>query len=184
MTLQQVIISTVNQLGIYFVALISGLSVLVFIFGVVKYISKGDSEEGRKNGKTFMLSGIIGLFVMFGVWGLVAILANTFDVPTVVPQFDSNSSIGSSLPGSGSGGSNGSTGSGVYTPEQQNAFDNAQNVNRNAPTGPISNLLQNINGFFYDGDPGTDDGTPVGPQFNDGSAGLELDPLIPETTYY
>jgi len=58
------------------VYLIVSLSVLLFVFGVFKFIrSEG---EDRTRGKEFMLWGIIGLFVMVSIWGLVAILQNTF----------------------------------------------------------------------------------------------------------
>ncbi|TSC61098.1 MAG: Uncharacterized protein G01um101448_871 [Parcubacteria group bacterium Gr01-1014_48] len=54
-----------------------GLALVIFLFGVIKYITAGGDEEGRKSGRQFMLWGIIGLFVMVAVWGLVAVIANT-----------------------------------------------------------------------------------------------------------
>lgn len=54
------------------------LGVLGFMWGVVMYLF-GKKDEGR----SFMLWGIIALFVMTSVWGLVGILRGTV--------FDSNS---------------------------------------------------------------------------------------------
>lgn len=87
-----------QNLSFYFITFIASLSVVVFMFGIVKYIWKGDSEDARKSGRTLMLWGIIGLFVMFGVWGIVEILTNTFFPGTSgIPQFDApNTSGGSS----------------------------------------------------------------------------------------
>ena len=56
------------------VPLAIGLAVVIFLFGVIKYVTAGDSEEGRKTGRQMMLWGIIGLFVMVSVWGLVLVL--------------------------------------------------------------------------------------------------------------
>lgn len=49
------------------------LGVLGFMWGIVLYLFKGDKAEGR----SFMLWGIIALFVMTSVWGLVGILRGT-----------------------------------------------------------------------------------------------------------
>ena len=61
------------------------LALCVFIYGMAKFIGTQDSGE-REQGKQFMLWGIIALAVMFSVWGLVAILGNTFGVNNVIPQ--------------------------------------------------------------------------------------------------
>jgi len=60
---------------------------MVFLWGITKYIFKGDSEGEREKGKQFMIWGIVGLFVMFGVWGIIELLGNTFGVDTTIPQF-------------------------------------------------------------------------------------------------
>lgn len=57
----------------------------VFVFGVVKFIGNSDSKEQGK-GKDFMIWGIVGLFVMISVWGLVNVLNVTFGVRNVIPQ--------------------------------------------------------------------------------------------------
>ena len=55
-----------------------GLAVLLIIYGIVGYISKADDEEKRTEAKNFIIWGIIGVFVMVSVWGLVNILVSTF----------------------------------------------------------------------------------------------------------
>ena len=60
------------------IALLVGLALVVVLWGVVKYIAKGDQPEERKKGEQLMLYGIIGLFVMLSVWGLVSIFTKTF----------------------------------------------------------------------------------------------------------
>jgi hypothetical protein len=55
-----------------------GLALVLFIAGVVRFVSAGDNEEKRQGGREMMLFGIISLFVMLSVWGFVNILSNTF----------------------------------------------------------------------------------------------------------
>jgi hypothetical protein len=54
------------------------LAFLVFIWGVVKYFFLNGSDEGsREEGRQFILWGIIGMVVLFSVWGLVNLLLST-----------------------------------------------------------------------------------------------------------
>ncbi len=87
-------LKTVADIFYFFVCLISKsvipllfvLAITVFLFGVVKYMMNGDDETARKEGAQFMTWGIIALFVMISVWGLVGILRNTFGIKNVIPQ--------------------------------------------------------------------------------------------------
>ncbi|MBP9715355.1 MAG: hypothetical protein KBD52_02605 [Candidatus Pacebacteria bacterium] len=63
------------------VRLIFAIALVTFIWGVVQYVIT-DNEEKRAKGKQLMVWGLIGLFVMVTVWGLVNILAVTFGVET------------------------------------------------------------------------------------------------------
>ncbi len=58
------------------VTLLVSISILVFLFGVFKIIKS--QGEGKETGKEFMFWGIIGIFVIISLWGLVNILQNTF----------------------------------------------------------------------------------------------------------
>lgn len=55
------------------------LGVVYFIWGVITYVTAGD-EEKRKEGRQRMIYGIIGLFVIISIWGLVGVLATTFGI--------------------------------------------------------------------------------------------------------
>lgn len=54
------------------------LALLVFLWGMAKFILKADNETEREKGKQVMLWGLIALFVMLSVWGIVHILTITF----------------------------------------------------------------------------------------------------------
>ena len=62
------------------VPLVFAVAFLVFIYGVFQaFFSVGsDSEEKRKEGRKFIMYGIIGFFVMMSIWGIVNILLGTF----------------------------------------------------------------------------------------------------------
>jgi len=51
------------------------LAVLLFLWGILKYVfAKSDAD--KTTARTFMLWGIVALFVMVSVWGLVRILGD------------------------------------------------------------------------------------------------------------
>jgi len=58
------------------VPIIIALAVVYILWGIVQSFIKGGEEE-RKAGHMKILYGIIGLFVMVSIWGLVNILVNT-----------------------------------------------------------------------------------------------------------
>lgn len=78
-TFKDFISGIINVLNDIVVPLIFTLAFAVFVWGVVNYffLSAGN-ENKREQGKQFVLWGIIGMVVMFGVWGLVYILLFTF----------------------------------------------------------------------------------------------------------
>ena len=52
-----------------------GLSLLVFLWGITNaWILGGGDETKVEKGKSVALAGIIGLVVMAGVWGIVALV--------------------------------------------------------------------------------------------------------------
>lgn len=70
----------------FIVPLLFSLAVVMFIWGIIQYFLNAENEEKRKKGKSFMLWGIIALFVMISMWGLVGVLSNTFGTKTLIPQ--------------------------------------------------------------------------------------------------
>lgn len=58
--------------------IIVALALVYFFWGLAKYILA--SGEGKDEGKSMMIWGIIALFVMVSVWGLVGLIGNTFSV--------------------------------------------------------------------------------------------------------
>jgi len=57
-----------------------GLALLFFIWGVATFILSAGEDDGRKKGRQIMLWGIVALFVIVAVWGLVNLLVETLGV--------------------------------------------------------------------------------------------------------
>ena len=81
------LISLVITILNWAIPLLIGVAVVVFLWGVVQYITAGGDEEKRKEARNMMIWGIVGLFVMVAVWGLVWLLLNTFNLNTGTPPY-------------------------------------------------------------------------------------------------
>lgn len=57
------------------VPIVLGLGIIYFIYGVISYVTAKD-EEKKKEARGIMIYGIIGIFVIASIWGLVALIAN------------------------------------------------------------------------------------------------------------
>ena len=83
------IINTINNI---IVPVLFAVAFIVFLYGAFKtFILGAGSEEVAKEGKSLMLWGLIGFFVMVSIWGLVNILTGTISFgnntgPTSVPK--------------------------------------------------------------------------------------------------
>lgn len=67
------------------IPLLMVIATIVFLWGVIQYVISAD-EEKRKQGRSLMIYGIIGLFVMVAVWGIVAVLESTFVNRANIPR--------------------------------------------------------------------------------------------------
>ena len=54
------------------------LALLGFIYGAIKFIYSAGDERARDAGKKTMVWGILALFFMVAVWGMVKVLKQTF----------------------------------------------------------------------------------------------------------
>jgi len=60
------------------VPVIMGIAVLVFFWGIAKFILFSNDETARTEGKQTMVWGIIVLFVMFSLFAIILTLRSTF----------------------------------------------------------------------------------------------------------
>jgi hypothetical protein len=64
------------------------IAAVAFIWGIISYYMNPENEEKRKKGKSFIIGGLIALFIMTSMWGIIRIFSTTFGVKTVIPSFD------------------------------------------------------------------------------------------------
>jgi len=54
-------------------------ALVVFFWGLIQYI------RTHKGGKDIMIAGLVGLFIMVSVWGILRLAQNTFGVGNAAP---------------------------------------------------------------------------------------------------
>lgn len=62
------------------ILLIFSAGVFFFMWGLVRFLMNLDNPEGRKTGQNHMLWGIVGVFIMATVFGIISIITNTLGV--------------------------------------------------------------------------------------------------------
>lgn len=77
----QLALELINAVLPVFLALAS----IIFIWGVVTYITAAGDEEKRKKGQQRIMYGLIGLFVLVAFWGIVNVVVNTLGLSTTPP---------------------------------------------------------------------------------------------------
>ncbi len=71
----------VGLLNTIVVPVIFALAFAVFIWGIINYFFiHGGEETKREEGRSFALWGVIGMVVLFSVWGFVNILLSTLGI--------------------------------------------------------------------------------------------------------
>jgi hypothetical protein len=61
------------------IALVFVLTFLVIVWGVIKgWVIGGGEAEGVSQGKSTLFAGIVGLVVMFSIWGILELLKSSF----------------------------------------------------------------------------------------------------------
>ncbi len=62
------------------------IAFIIFFYGVVQFVMNPDNQDKIKLGKAHMLYGILGLCIMFAVWGILQIVIDTFNIEGINPE--------------------------------------------------------------------------------------------------
>ena len=57
--------------------LLSGVAVVVFMFGLVQYVAKASDSKAHQTGKQLMIWGLIALFVIFSLASIIILMCNS-----------------------------------------------------------------------------------------------------------
>lgn len=69
-------IASIGQIVAQLIPIVIAIGLLFFIWGLVQFIAASGDEASKEEGKRKMVWGILALFVIVAVWGLVGILAD------------------------------------------------------------------------------------------------------------
>jgi len=78
-TVQSVIGVTRNILDMLIPVLIT-LALVLFFYGLAKYVLSSSSDEGKADSRKIMIAGLVSLFIMVSIWGILQLFANTFGI--------------------------------------------------------------------------------------------------------
>jgi uncharacterized membrane protein YidH (DUF202 family) len=62
------------------IPILVGVEILLFIYGIVRYLMAANNDKDRQTGRKFALWGIVAIAVTVGVWGLIMFLRNTVGI--------------------------------------------------------------------------------------------------------
>ncbi len=63
------------------IIIVAGLALLWFFWGLVKFIFHSGDAKTHEEGRNIMIWGIITLFVMFSLWGLLGFISGALNIP-------------------------------------------------------------------------------------------------------
>ena len=70
-------ITNIRSLLESLIPVISVLALIAFFIGLAMYIFNADDEEGRENGKKTMIAGIVALFLIAAIGGIISFLVES-----------------------------------------------------------------------------------------------------------
>ena len=80
-------ISNVNKLIVNpLIILLFALAIVYFLYGIFQFISNQENEEAKTKGKSHMIWGIIGIVIMMGVFTILNIIMDTFNINGINPK--------------------------------------------------------------------------------------------------
>ena len=78
------LIDSAAELVLLFVPILLGLAVLTFFWGLVKFINQAGDEKAVEEGRSLMIWGMVAIFVMVALWGILGFLQHTFGLDKTV----------------------------------------------------------------------------------------------------
>lgn len=64
------------------ITLLFAIALIVFVWGLVRFIAKGGDEEVRTTAKRHILYGLLGMFIMFSAFSLVRLITGVLKIDT------------------------------------------------------------------------------------------------------
>lgn len=62
------------------IRLLFAVAIIYFLYGVVDYVRNANSDTGRTTGARHIMWGLVGLFIMISVYGIIRVLLGTLRI--------------------------------------------------------------------------------------------------------
>jgi hypothetical protein len=86
-TVKSIIMTVIGLINMLIVVL-TAAALVVFFIGLVRYIYEAGDAHGHKEGRERIIWGLITLFILFSLWGIINLLELTFfGSTTATPGF-------------------------------------------------------------------------------------------------
>lgn len=72
------LISLAGRIVTSLIPLLIAVALVVFFWGLVKYVLSGGEDHAQ--GRNIMIAGLVALFVMVSVWGIIRLAQNTLGI--------------------------------------------------------------------------------------------------------
>lgn len=82
---QATITSVIGRIGSIVnvtIPVLSVLAIAVFMYGVVRYIMAGGDANKESEARSYLVAGLVGLFVLVSFWALISLVVTTFQLDT------------------------------------------------------------------------------------------------------
>jgi len=67
------------------IPIVLAITVLIFFWGLAMYLLDASNTERKGDGIRIMVMGVMALFVMVSIWGIIGVLQQTFKVDQAKP---------------------------------------------------------------------------------------------------
>lgn len=79
------ILKTISAILAILMPILIALAAIYFVWGILTFIMAKE-EEQKKAGRSKIINGLIGLFVIVAFWGIIGVVMRTFGVYNQLPQ--------------------------------------------------------------------------------------------------
>lgn len=84
------IIGLFTNIGLALIPFLGAIAFLAFVWGIARFIKSAGNEKEIKDSKNLIIWGIVGIFILVTVWGIIYFLQGEFGFKTgdtpLIPQ--------------------------------------------------------------------------------------------------
>ena len=74
------LVHRINGIVALAIPIVGGAALLAFFVGITRFILSADETKANEEGKFLMTWGLVAMFVMFSIWGILRLLGRTIGI--------------------------------------------------------------------------------------------------------